>query len=396
MAHRLTWWILAPLGACGIVALAYLPPRSLPVLSQRYFRVFQTVEPPTPYRRRVQDLANRYRGVSFELAMREYREQLRPELERRRALDIPGPALYFAGPDSLSDSARGLVRAMLDTVWSQLGLGVTKISVGVVVSVVFGRPTESPGSPALRPTGGVLLLPDSSDRTTCLAFHPIIYWGRPGPLSVSHPAASALLAEEFRRGLGACAYYARFGNPGQQIARWLGSRMFNVAQSPWGLRQARDRTLEFWLDRDKPWFWNFLYRYPPTGVACIAGRREACGIAVLAEGTGDTASSIVSGEQQLLHPPAPAGAERYFADLVDHIGPERFGRFWNSELPVDTALAVALREPVSEWTRRWQATLVPPVRLGPVAPPSATVLATLLGVAAVVLVMLTATRRQVR
>jgi hypothetical protein len=152
----------------------------------------------------------------------------------------------------------------------------------------------------------------------------------------------------------------------------------------------------YWLDRDKPWFWDFLYRYPPNGVACIAGRREACRAAVLANGTGGTGSSLVSAERSWLHPPAPAGAERYFADLVDHIGPERFGRFWNSELPVDTALAAALREPVGEWTRRWQATLVPPIRLGPAASVGTTLLALLLGIAAVLVVALTAARREVR
>ena len=397
MAHRLRWWILAPLGACGIVALAYLPPRSLPVLSQRYFRVFQTFDPPTPYRRRVQQLADRYRNTSFELAMREYRERLRPEFERRRALEIPGPALYFAGPDSLSDSARGLVRAMLDTASSQLGLGVTKISVGVVLSVEFDRPSANPGTPEHRLWSAAYLLPDSTDRTTCLTFLPITYWGRLGPLRSASPAPDPLLAEQLRNGLGTCAYYARFGTPGHAVDQWLGSRAFDLVQYPWGLALPADSAWPpLQLDRNQPWFWAFVYRFPSTGVACIAGRRLACRAAVLAKGVGDPGSAIVSAERAWLHPPAPAGAERYFADLVDHLGPERFGRLWNSELPVDTALAAALREPVGEWTRRWQATLVPPIRLGPVAPPSAIVLAALFGVAAVVLVMLTATRRQVR
>ena len=396
MAHRLKWWILAPLGACGIVALAYLPPRSLPVLSQRYFRVFQSVEPPTPYRLRVQQLADHYRNTSFELAMREYREQLRPEIARRRALEIPGPALYFAGPDSLSDSARGLVSATLDTAWSRLGLGVSKISVGVVLSVVFGRPTASPGTPGHRPEADAFLLPDSTDRTTCLAFVPITYWGRVGALKIAHPAPSTALAEQFRNGLGTCAYYARFGTPGRAVAKWLGSRASEVAMYPWGLPQPFDSTRIFGLDRGTPYFWDYLYRYPPAAVACMAGRREACRTTVLADGIGDPRSSVVSAERSWWHPPAPAGAERYVADLVDHIGPERFGRFWNSELPVDTALAAALREPVGEWTRRWQATLVPPIRLGPATSLGTTVLAVLLGIAAVLVVALTAARREVR
>jgi len=395
MARQLRWWITAPLGACLVIAIAYLPPRPMPLVGQRFFRVFQTFEPPTPYRLRVQELAKRYRVTSFELTMREYGAATRPELERRRALELPGPMVYFAGPDSLSDSARGLVRALLDRAWAQLGLGVSKISVGVVVPVVFDRP---PGgdSPAHMPAAPAFLLPDSSDRTTCLAYLPIIFWGRPGVLKQSRPAPNKDLAEMLRNGLGTCAYFAAFGAPGQEIAGWLTSRHYELAEYPWKLRVPAESTRGgALLEQNKPWFWSFVYRYEPDAIACMASRPEACGRSVLRKGTGESVP-VVSTEQNFWKPPSPAGADRYIADLADEIGPERFGRFWNSELPVDTALATAMRMPVGEWTRRWQATIVPPIRLGPVARPSAVVLATLLGVAAVVLVMLTATRRQVR
>jgi hypothetical protein len=395
MARQLRWWIAAPLGACLVIAIGYLPPRPMPLMGQRFFRVFQTFEPPTPYRQRVQELASRYRLTSFELAMREYGEAMRPELERRRALELPGPTVHFAGPDSLTDSARNLVRALLDTAWYQLGLGNSKISVGVVVSVVFNRP---PGgdSPSHMPAAPAFLLPDSTNRATCLAYVPIIYWGRPGLLQEANPAPAYYHAELLRNGLGTCAYFAAFGAPGHDIGRWLASQHYEFALYPWGLRVSPESTRAgSLLDADKPWFWSFVYRYEPGAVECMAGRADACRRTVLASGTGDLVP-VVSAEKQWWRPPSLAGADRYFADLVADIGPERFRRFWNSELPVDTALATAMRMPVGEWTRRWQATLVPPIRLGPVTPPSALVLATLLGVVAVVLVMLTATRRQVR
>ncbi len=395
MARQLRWWIATAIGGCCIIALAYLPPRARPVIGQRYFRPFQTFEPTTPYRQRVQELANQYRAISFELEMREFRKRLGPEFARRRALDIPGPALSLIGPDSLSDSARGLVRALLDTAWSQLALGVTKISVGVVVSVVFDR-TPATGTPGTQPVADAFLLPDSTDRTTCLAFVPIIYWGRPGALKNTHPAPSPALVERFRNGLGVCAFFAALGSPGHEIARWLASRRFDLALYPWGLRIPRDSVAPELSDSRKPWFWWYIYQFQPSAVGCIAGRAATCRRTVLAGDTGDPESATVTREQIWRHPPALVGAGRYFADVVDNIGPERFGRFWNSELPVDTALTAALRMSIGEWTRRWQATLVPPIRLGPVAPPSAIVLATMLGVAAVVLVMLTATRRQVR
>jgi hypothetical protein len=394
MARQLKWWVVAPLGACLVIAIAYLPPRPMPLLGQRFFRVFQTFEPPTPYRLRVEELAKRYRVTSFELTMREYGEAMRPELERRRTLEIRGPAVYFTG-DALSDSARGLVRAVLDAEWSHLGLDVSKISVGVVVDLVFNRPRRTE-LPLHMPQADAFLLPDSSHRATCLAYVPIIYGWRPGLLTHAQPGPSKELAELLRNGLGTCAYFAAFGAPGHAIGRWLESRHYEFALDPWGLRVPPESTRAGSLpDEDKPWFWSFVYNYQPGAVECMAGRANACRRTVVAGGTGDLVP-VVSAERQWWKPPSLAGADRYFADLVDDIGPERFGRFWNSELPVDTALATAMRMPVGEWTRRWQATLVPPIRLGPVAPPSAVVLATLLGVAAIVLVMLTATRRQVR
>ena len=394
MARQLKWWIVAALGAFATIAVAYLPPRAMPLLGQRFFRVFQTFEPPTQYHLRVQELASRYRVTSFELAMREYGQAMRPELERRRALEIPGPVVYFSGPDSLSDSARGLVRALLDTAWSQLGLGVTKIWVGVVVRVVYDRPPGGP-SPAHMPQAPAFLLPDSTDRATCLAFVPIIYWGRPGELRNPRPAPTPSLVERLRTSLGPCAYFAAYGTPGHEVTRWLVSRHYVLALNPWNMRRAAESSGAIrGVDARTPWFWGNVYSYEPDGVACMAGRADACRRAVLA--TGTESGPIASAEPQWWKPPSPAGAWRYFADLADQIGPQRFSRFWNSELAPDTALAAAMRMPVGEWTRRWQATIVPPIRLGPAAPLSASLLATLLGIVAVLLVALSATRREVR
>ena len=394
MARQLRWWVIAPLGACLVIAIAYLPPRAMPLLGQRFFRVFQTFEPPTPYRLRVQELASRYRATSFELTMREYGARMRPELERHRTLEIPAPVVFFSG-DSLSDSARGLVRAVLDTAWSRLGLGVSKISVGVVVNVVFGRPARG-DSPAHMPAAAAFLLPDSTDRTTCMAYVPITYWGRPGVLMMPHPTPTATLTELLRDGLGTCAYFAAFGTPGHDVARWLTARHYTLAEYPWNLRTPAESTRAgSQLDLGKPWFWSIVYRYESDAVQCMAGRPEACRRAVHATGAA-VSVPIVNTEQDWWHPLSPAGADRYLADLVDEVGPERFGRFWNSEMPADTALATAMRMPVGEWTRRWQARLVPPIRLGPAAATSAMILAMLLGVAAVALVMATAVRRQVR
>ena len=89
-------------------------------------------------------------------------------------------------------------------------------------------------------------------------------------------------------------------------------------------------------------------------------------------------------------------AERYLSDVARAVGRDRFLRFWSSPLPVDTALAAALKMPVGEWTAQWQRGYVRPLRLGAAAPLGASLLALMLGAVAVITVALTVSRRQVR
>jgi len=189
MARAVRWWVVTATVACVGVAIVYLPPRGEPA----HKSLFAQFETPTPYRLRVQELATKWRAATVELQLLAYREQLRPELEHRRALDIAPPAVLFVGRDTLSQPARNLVAAALDTVWTRLRLGVTKISVGVVIQV--GRPLVEP----LGPSGAegwtqTYLLPDSTDRTTCIALLPLsTIWGAGRSLVEPHPAFNATL-----------------------------------------------------------------------------------------------------------------------------------------------------------------------------------------------------------
>ena len=63
------------------------------------------------------------------------------------------------------------------------------------------------------------------------------------------------------------------------------------------------------------------------------------------------------------------GGDRYLADVLRTTGDDRFLKFWNTTLPIDTALAVALKAPVGDWTVRWQRELVPTLPLTPVLRP---------------------------
>jgi AcrR family transcriptional regulator len=88
--------------------------------------------------------------------------------------------------------------------------------------------------------------------------------------------------------------------------------------------------------------------------------------------------------------------ERYLSDIAREIGRDRFQRFWTSSLPVDAALAAALKQPVGDWTEQWERRFIARIRLGAAAPLGATALALLLATIALATVTLTASRRQVR
>ena len=342
----------------------------------------------------LQELAAAWRELAVEQRLLEYRERLRPEVERRRAHELPGPAVIVDWPDA-SDDLRRYVATALDTVWARSGLGATKITVGVVAD--FGTPNPARGQPSLPRSMTAYLLPDSSDRNTCLVFLQGFQWGR-SLRALPRPARRDPRFEAFlQNALGPCAYFAAFGAPGREIRRWLGARRFDLALYPRWAPAPDSNAYDYLVaQRNQPWFWVEVYQYPPAAIGCLAGRAADCRAAVL-EGAGTTEPPprVVTTERWWWHQ-SLAGGEHYLADAVRSLGHERFQRFWSSELPVDTALAEAFRKPVGEWTRGWQASVVPPVRLGPAVPAASALLGLLLATAAVSIVVRSVSRREVR
>ena len=391
MARELRWWVAVTLLACSVLGLVYLPPRGDWATRGR----FRALEPATPFRLRERALTSQWRATSFQLSLLEAREQLRPELVRRRSAEVPGVVVAFDRHDPLSAEHRRFITAELDSVWARLGLGVSMISVAVVfrTSPPTVRADEPSGSGYANATA--YLLPDSADRATCVVLLAAQYWSRE-LLAQPHRAPTPRFTDWLSNGLGPCAFHAAFGHPGREIGRWLGARKFDLALSPWwngDPRESPHRPLYDALDAPRNrWFANQL---PPDAIACLGGRAARCRDAVLAGagGTGPPPRLITPESwrrQRLL------AGDHYLADMAREIGRERFQTFWSSELTVDSALATALRQPVGEWTARWQRRLTPPIRLGPAAPPSATWLGLLLAGLAIVLATRTVSRREVR
>jgi hypothetical protein len=299
--------------------------------------------------------------------------------------------MIIDGSDTLSDSIRHVLETELDAVWHKLGLNVTKISVGVVLDIRTG---------SQRASSSLYLLPDSSHRSSCIALLPAAYWGR-SLLAGTLPSPIARFQAWLQNGLGPCAFYAAFGSPGGAIGRWLSQRNFDLALYPqWGkvdrTQSEPSQTLSTSDLSQNRWFWMDAYRLPPSAIGCLAGRDSSCRAAVLGKaGAGDSVLHMVTTRRWWLGQ-ALVGGDRYLADVREAVGARRFREFWNSELPVDTALAAVLRTPVGEWTRRWESGLAPMIRLGPAAPVTAVLLGLLLAAGAVGWVARTVARREVR
>lgn len=388
MARELRWWTIGTIGACLALAAIYLPPRghSLWPAPGHVER-----EPASPYRLRERDLAQRLRRLEATARLLEVRVRVDSALAGRRARGIPGPVLLFSGNDTLPAAVRQRIAAQLDTLWQGLGLGVTKVGVGMVVDIRTGRQ----GAPFR-----LYLLPDSADRTTCLVQVPAANWSRT-LLNGIVPEGSLPFRTWLASGLGPCAFYAAFGTPGTAIGRWLSARRFDLALSPaWdrvGLAQRLATSASSTDFQREFWFRQRAYRLTPGAIGCLARRDANCRSQVLNGSVGtDSIWHFLAVGVWRWDPPALIGDDHYLADVAATIGRARFQQFWNSELPVDTALAEALRVPVGEWTRRWEAGLVPKVRLGPAAPLSAVLLGLVLATLAVAWVTQRVRSREVR
>ncbi|PYP52700.1 MAG: hypothetical protein DMD45_03360 [Gemmatimonadetes bacterium] len=396
MARELKRWLAAALAAWGVIVIGYVPPRGVAPVATARPRPPQ----PTAARLRAQALAEAWRDADLALRLARYRRQLEPELARRREADQAGPAVVVEAPDSLAAYAGEVVRSALDTVWRELGLGVSKVGVGVVVDLWRTRPAGTGQTPKVVAGSASHLLPDSTDRTTCVALIPA--WYRTATLRTSSgPGRRQQVEDWLQAGLGPCAFLAAWGVPGSDVRRWLARRSYDLAAFPswdrdWSMQsQSQWMSVRFATDAKAAptWWWPAVYGHPIAAIGCLAGRAASCRTAVLS----DSVPRVLPGDRGWwVRNERLVLGNRYLGDVAREVGHDRFLRFWNSPEPVDTALATALKMPVGEWTERWERRFAPRLPLGAAAPVSAAVLGILLAAVAVVLVARGAGRRQVR
>jgi hypothetical protein len=394
MARQLRWWLVATLAVCGGIALAYVPPRGL-----RGTRAGEEVARLTAARTRVQALEWQWRSAHLAVRFAEYRQRLAGPLSELRATNRPGPALLIDGPEALPQSIRHGVEQTVDSAWRQLGLGVTKVSVAVVLDL--GRSTNARLATPQAGGAKAYLLPDSADRTTCLALVAAPHLAR--YVAVDDRAFFTQWRYISTNLFGPCAFYAAFGAPGSAVRQWLGRRDYDLAWYPDWQHEPTVGQMP-WLHEGAThhysWFWSEVYRsVAPAGVACLGGRVDRCRDAVLEgaeDASGDSLPRIITTTYSWRQQARLLEGYRYLGDVAAAVGHDRFLRFWNSSAAVDTALATALKMPVGAWTERWQRRVGVRLSLGAAPPLGAALLGLLFAAAAVASILVTVARREVR
>jgi hypothetical protein len=297
-------------------------------------------------------------------------------------------------PDSVRDWAVRVMQGALDSSWASLRIGVSKVSVAVVLGL---REPAHPSVSALDLGGGEVayVLPDSTDRATCIVTGRLPYFA----LTKKYRRPDQLL-DWAGTTLGPCAFYARFGVPSRRVQQWLGRRGFDLAVSAGWFRESRMDLP--WLVEDarfRRWWWGTIYSFPFSTVSCFAGRSADCrrGLAAGDAGPdGPLPGIVVPSDPWEVRKIRLIGAASFLSDVARAVGEDRFQEFWTTSLPVDSALTLALQRPVGEWTVEWQRRMSPAPPLGAAVDPLDAILGIALALLLVGLVMLGQNRREVR
>jgi hypothetical protein len=362
MARSLGVWVGVSILVCALIGGVYLPPRGVPKWAEG--RIFLMREP-NPQRTRARDLANKWLAANAAVLGEQYHDRVGPALAARRGRNQPGPILDLQAEDSIRDWAQPVVQGALDSAWKMLDLGVSKISVGVLLREVLPRGGSATPNPEYNHYGASWLLPDSTDRSTCLVVAELPYFVR------NHRYLQpGRLVESGARLLGPCAWYARFGVPSPRVEQWLAARQFDVAITPIWYRRSSNEGVVNWVfgEEESPFlWWGGLYAYAPEALACLAGRPEECrrGLAAYDKGgIGSRPRVVVPFDPWESKKIKLIGGQVFLSDLLRVVGDDRFQEFWTTSLPVDSALTVALRKPVGEYTVSWLRSFSPAPKFG--------------------------------
>jgi hypothetical protein len=356
------YWLALGLG-CAVVAAAFLPPKertlglSLAPLPWDDGDVASFPDPVGRLRSHYEDLqavATMYR--EREIALRERATRKAPE---------DGLSVQVYGASDLPATSRTLQR-VARILWARVPRRDPRMTFRLVAAIT-ANDTAIGGTPVTQAWRRPLFPPDSG-ADVCVMVLPIPRY--------RDDRDSAGVEQDIRlrlsQGLGPCALYAGFGQPGPLVRRWLEGWAYEPAQVvDWALggntmaRQAEE--IYFWRgDTTRSLLYRLAGYLPsaylggPTVASCTAGTSSACDrVWLVPEETYQTRARRVSLDGVFFGALWPGMAQplavrgpSLLSDLIRERGAERFAAFWSSPKPVADAFREAFGEPLGTWARR--------------------------------------------
>jgi len=358
MARSVTRWVVAGLLACCAVAVALLPPRESGV---RYSMSLGYIEPARLNRERL-----RFEDAIARLRLLRLRDSL-PGRSDSKALDPRGRLRVIADP-GIPARVVDVVALLSEQSWDRSEPHDSAIS--VVVAALIDTAGEVEGFRREVPWGmrSAYLVPTAEDEPRCVRVVDFGWSELEAIADGQSPVVGAWRMASLRRGIGSCAYYAAFGVPGKDIARWLVAwHYLPIANADWTGSEPEERYAWLHASQQLGRLW-----FHADFMGCAAGDLSRCGLALWkapgqdrwpARLAGLDAPGVVYSGRSWSYGYrygdglGPAAAE-YLGDMVGRFGRERFQRFWTSDAPFEEAFREAMGVPLDEWTMEWARTYV--------------------------------------
>jgi hypothetical protein len=394
MALRHRYGVALVIAACGLIAMALLPPR----LSDEYRGGARYM--PTAEGMDVRYLAELRRRAAWAWLDAVRADTVATLLRETRTDSSRAPTLVF--DPALNVGTRSEIEQLVRAEWRSLGIAEPVIPVAVAVlaetsSVVRGYPRAAF---AREEHQYVLSASIAGGRRPCVT---ILRLGKHGTRDArSYVTEVARSGTRFNTGhsvFGPCAFYAAFGAPGQKIGAWLDRHQLLYSRNAdWSSQPVRARYLSKGVHAGLAEISDVIATSLQAR-ACRLGDFAACEATILANepapepanARGWWETSLRIEDQGAWH----HNERRFLADLRREMGPEKFAKFWTSPAEPEVAFASAFGMSLGEWTHHWSVKALGPTVAGAKLPRSRPFEGVLIIVGALGVASFFAQRRQV-
>lgn len=361
MTRAARYWVGGTALACALLVVALVPPNE-------WFRPFITrFAWGEPSERGLRMIERRLLEARTALRTLETADSVVRRGAWRRSVVDPVLAVQSGIPEAAYRHLDSILAPARDR------LGDLDPNVTLVVAVVYDTATRGrPRGSNWRRTGVQYVLPEALDGSRCVAIANASRFVWIHSREGSPPTAQRMrdiLEPRPRASLaGPCGYLAAFGAPGDSVRAWLDRFVWRQALEPQWLFQRGLRRLGERVPPNALWRGQLARQQRhalaenPDLYGCAAGRHASCRAAHAGglrrydgnrPSTGPEPAVMEFEISYLVNSSLGPGTDVFLSDLVADRGVERVRRFWQSDLPLDSAFAQAFDVSIEDWTMQW-------------------------------------------